>query len=262
MRFSIITPVNVWNDYRAKSLLRAIKSVENQTFKDFELIVVNDGSTAKFEVPSFPWLKVINKQHEERVIAFNAGLEWASGEIICFLDSDDEYNPDYLEKVNHYFANYKHYKMFNFGSIMIWGDQGLTQRDAFNPKKKKVGHEVFGGGNIVNGTFVFHRSIYEELGGFPPAVIKDVDCTALNYGGVRDLYMWTPYDFSAAAQLEFPEMREFFMVNHVDEPEKIIKELGNPWGNDYYLFFKYTRKYHSKPMPDHLLTVHIKGGIE
>jgi hypothetical protein len=62
--------------------------------------------------------------------------------------------------------------------------------------------------------------------------------------------------------MEFPGMRKFFFVDHDNEPDKIIKELGNPWGNDYYLFYKYTRKYHSMPIDEHLLIVHPKTGVE
>lgn len=262
MRFSVITPVNLWNDYRKKSIKRAVESVSKQTFKDFEYIIVNDGSTQEVELPDFSWLRVVNKQHEERVLALKKGIEEAKGEIICLLDSDDEYEPNYLEKVDKYFKKYPKYKMFNFGATFVWNDGGLSLRGPFKPKKKKIGHEIFGGGNIVNGTFVWHRSVSDDLGSFPEATIEDIDTTEINYGGIRNLHMWTPYDFSAAAQLEFPEIREFFMVDHVNEPEKILKELGNPWGNDYYLFYKYTRKYHSKPMEDHLLKVHIKGGVE
>ena len=48
----------------------------------------------------------------------------------------------------------------------------------------------------------------------------------------------------------------YFMVNFEDEPDKIIKELGNPWGNDFYLFYKYTRQYVSKPIDEYLYIVH------
>ena len=110
----------------------------------------------------------------------------------------------------------------------------------------------------MNGTFVFHRSIYEDLGAFPPHHIENIDCSSLNYGGIRELWMTSPYDFSAAAQLEFPELQKYFMVDHVAEPHKIIKEFGNPWGQDHYLFYKYTRKYHSKPIDKYLYKVNLK----
>jgi glycosyltransferase involved in cell wall biosynthesis len=264
-RFTVLTPVHVWNQYRIDGLKAAGESLEKQTFKDFEWLVVNDGSTVEFTVPK--WARVINKEHAERVVAYNAGLKKAKGEIICFLDSDDEYEPDYLEKVDSYFRRWPSYKIFNFGARYINPDGSEAVRNAFRLRKKRVGHVPFGGGKIVNGTFVFHRDVYEDLGAFPPTNIYSIDCSSLNYGTsygappIRDLFMGTPFDFSAMAQLEFPEIQKYFFVNHVDEPKKVIKELGNPWGNDYYLFYKYTRKYHSKWIDDHNYIVHSKVGV-
>lgn len=244
-----------------EGIKRAAESVEKQTFKDFEWIVVNDGSTVEFPVPK--WAKVINKVHEERVAAFNAGLKEAKGEIFCFLDSDDEYEPNYLERVDSFFRQYKE-KIFNFGARYINQDGSEWLRGAFKPRRRKVGHVTFGGGTIVNGTFAFHRDVYKDMGGFPPTLVKDIDCSDLHYSeGPRELSMMTPYDFSAYAQMQYPEIRKFFMVDHEAEPRwKIIKELGNPWGNDYYLFYKYTRKYHSKVIDEPLYIVHSKVGIQ
>jgi glycosyltransferase involved in cell wall biosynthesis len=261
-RFSVVTPVNVWNEYREKAIKRAARSLKKQTFQDFEHIIVNDGSSRDVKLPKYPQLKVLNKGHAERVIALSAGFRKAKGEIFCTLDSDDEYAPNYLERVDYFFKTWPEYKMFNFESWYKHADGGNWVRGAFKPKKKKVGHQTFGGGQIVSGTYVWHRSIYDDLGGYPSDEINDIDCTPINYGGVRKLCMWTPYDFSAAAQMEFPEIRKFFMVDHVNEPNKIIKELGNPWGQDYYLFYKYTRKYHSKPIDEPLYIVHPKTGVE
>jgi glycosyltransferase involved in cell wall biosynthesis len=218
----------------------------------------------KVDLPVHPWVKIINKEHQERVAAYNAGLELCSGEIICFLDSDDEYDPNYLEKVDQMFRTYPDYKMFNFGCKYAHDNGSFTNREPFKPKELEVGHEAFGGGKIVNGTFVFHREIYEKLGAFPPVVIKDIDCREINYStGLRDLHLWSPYDFSAAAQMEMPEIRNFFFIDKAGHPKKVVRELGNPWGNDYYLFFKYTRKYKSKPIHgEFLYIVHTKIGVK
>ena len=218
--FSICTPFNCWNEERRNQFYRALKSIQNQTFKDFEWIIVNDGSTLEFEVPKSKWLKVINKEHGERVIAF---------------------------------------KMFNFGAKYIYKDGEVTYREPFTPAILDVGHEVFCGGNIVSGTFIWHRSVYEDLGAYPPDVVKDIDCTEINYGGVRDLHMNTPFDFSAYYQVKYPELRQFFMVDFEGEPNKIIKELGNPWGQDFGIWYTYTRKYHSKPIKEYLYIVHPKS---
>ena len=258
-RFSIITPVHLWSQERVDGFLRCIQSVRNQTFKDFEWIVVDDGSTIPFLWGSIDDVaKVVARPHLERVVAYNTAFENVSGEWILFLDSDDELDSLTLEKLDKLIKDNPKYKMFNFGCRYVHKDGSTNTRDSFKPKKLKVGHELFGGGNIVNGTFAFHKSVLEDLGGFPPQDTKDIDCSEINYGGVRNLSMCSPYDFSAYYQLKFPEIRQFYMVNHENEPSKILKELGNPWGQDFILFYQYTRKYHSKPVDEHLYIVHLR----
>ena len=60
-----------------------------------------------------------------------------------------------------------------------------------------------------------------------------------------ELNMCNPWDFSCFAQLEFPELSEYCFVNVEEEGKKYVQELGNPWGQDYYLYYKYTWKYQS-----------------
>ena len=268
MRFSIITTAYIWNEYRAERLQECIRSITEQVYdhSSFEHIIVNDGSTIEVDIPKYPWIKVVNQPNKGRIEAFSTGFRHAKGEIFCLLDSDDEYVDNYLGIVDWLYLSNPKVKMFNFGNYFHHKDGKITRRDAFKPKRKKVGHEMFGGGNIVNGTFVFHRKIYDEMGAFPPLVVKNVDCTPLNYPQyknqkkpyIRDLYTASPYDWSAIAQTEFPEIQKYFMVKHPDHPELLVKELGNPFGNDYYLFYKYTRKYHSKPIDKYLLKVFLR----
>ena len=252
-KFSIFTPVHVWNQSRKDQLFRCIKSVKNQTYKNYEHIIINDGSTLEVEIPKDDKTIVINKTHEERIIAFNEGFKIATGDWFVLLDSDDEYTPNYLEKCVSFIEANPEYKMFNFGCKFIHKDGGTATRDPFEPKPCEVGHEIFGGGNIVNGTFIWSKDVYDDLGGFPPSG-TEIDVPWYRKG---PLFMGSPYDFSAYAQNEFPEIQQFFQVKHPDHPKGLPKELGNPWGQDYYLFYKYTRKYHSKPIfNEHLYIVH------
>lgn len=262
-KFSVITPVHLWSPERVEMFLKCIDSLANQTFKDFEWVVVDDGSTLEFlwnkidgKLTNF---KIIHTSHQERVIAYNKAFREAEGEWFVLLDSDDELVPDALEKIDKMISDNPKFAMFNFGALYAQKDGSVTKRDPFEPKKKKVGHEVFGGGNVVNGTFVFNRSVYEDLGGYGPkdcsGHIKDMDTSEINYGGIRDLYLGSPYDFAAWFLLKFPEQRKYFLINHEAEPNKIIKEIGNPWGNDHVIFYKYTRKYHSLPIKEYLYIV-------
>ena len=257
MRFSIITPVYVADENRKQKFLACIESIKNQTYdhSDFEHVIVNDGSPYPMDIPKYPWIKLIDQPNLQRLTAYNTGFKNAKGEIFCLLDSDDEYEANYLEEIEKAFKKYPKYKLFNFGCTFIHTDGGKANRDPFKPKKRKVGHEVFGGGQIVNGTFVFHRSIYDTLGAFPEG-IKTID---VPWYKNTELFWTSPYDFSSYAQAEFPEIQPFFQVKHPDHPKGLPKELGNPYGNDYYLFYKYTRVYWSKPINKHLYKVHLRS---
>jgi len=94
--FSIIIPV--YN--RADIIMRTIDSVLNQIFKNFEIIVVDDGSkdnTAEV-IKSIPdaRVKYIYQNNAERSVARNNGANHANGEYLIFLDSDDTFDSNHL----------------------------------------------------------------------------------------------------------------------------------------------------------------------
>lgn len=81
---------------------KAIDSVLEQTYKNFELIVVDDGSTdnSREVIGSYGnRLIAIFQENSGQGTALNAGIARANGEIICFLDADDFFHPDKLAKV-------------------------------------------------------------------------------------------------------------------------------------------------------------------
>lgn len=96
--FSIIVPV-----YNVKPYLRqCLDSIMAQTYKDFEVIIVDDGSTDgssdvcdEFAVDKR--VVVIHKQNGGLVSARKAGIKEAKGNYVCFVDSDDYIGTDYLE---------------------------------------------------------------------------------------------------------------------------------------------------------------------
>ena len=122
---SVIVPVYNVENY----LTECVDSILNQTFKDFELILIDDGSTDNSGVlcDKFAELdsrvKVIHKKNEKQGAARNCGVRFAKGELVSFVDSDDYISSTYLEDL------YKVYKN-NDSSIVccdyIKGRNGVT----------------------------------------------------------------------------------------------------------------------------------------
>jgi len=81
-------------------IARALNSVLNQTFQDFEVIVVDDGSTDDGAdiVKGFndPRIRLIHQENQGVSAARNLGIDEARAELIAFLDADDEWLPDHL----------------------------------------------------------------------------------------------------------------------------------------------------------------------
>ena len=100
MRFSIIIPT--YN--RAAFLPKAIGSVLAQSFSDWELIIVDDGSTdnTKDVVAQYSDSRItyIFQQNAERSAARNKGIAHSVGEYVLFLDSDDYYLSNFLADLN------------------------------------------------------------------------------------------------------------------------------------------------------------------
>ncbi len=92
--FSVIIPT--YN--RSSVIYRAVKSVLNQTFNDYELIVVDDGSTddTSLLLEGFSRIKYFKTLNKGVSAARNFGVEKSTGQYIAFLDSDDEWLPEKL----------------------------------------------------------------------------------------------------------------------------------------------------------------------
>ena len=97
MYLSIVVPL--FN--KAAYIRRALDSVARQTFGDFEVIIVDDGSTDGGEkiAGSYPdaRFRVIHQENQGPGAARNAGIAEATGELTAFLDADDEWLPHHLE---------------------------------------------------------------------------------------------------------------------------------------------------------------------
>ena len=101
-KFSIIIPVYNVENYIKKCL----DSVFSQSFKDYEVIVVNDGTKDNsMDIVKDYKVKVINQKNQGLSAARNTGVKEAKGDYLLFLDSDDYYEKDLLKEINNSLKN-------------------------------------------------------------------------------------------------------------------------------------------------------------
>lgn len=154
---------------RAWCLARAVESVLNQNFSDYELIVVDDGSNDETDLVLAPYgdaLRVIRQPNRGVSAARNAGIKAARGRWIALLDSDDHWLPDKLKAQIDWLTAHPDYRICQTEEIWIRDGRRV------NPKKRHRKH----GGDIFErclplclvspSAVMIDRRLLDEVGGF------------------------------------------------------------------------------------------------
>lgn len=254
--------------YRGNRVQRAIRSVINQQYPDWELIIVDDGSPDghtpaildKFAA-SDERITVIHKINENRAIARNTGMEAATGEWLCWLDSDDEYSTHYLRELDAAITDFPDYKIFNFGTLVYWEDHHTSLRPVFTPAIEGEGHEYFRSGHIGSGSFIFRRDLWLTRG-VKSVRYEDEEGNPIINQEEGQIYRIpdevNPYQFAAASLFPWkltPEV-DLYKYENTENPDTMFQDgvkrhgssLGNPWGDDFMQFYLLTRDNLSKSL--------------
>lgn len=173
LKMSITIPVTVviptYN--RAPLLARALQSVLDQTFKPQEILLVDDGSTDQTEDllrRNFPSVGYLRQSNRGVSAARNLGIRQGGGEWFAFLDSDDQWLPQKLER--QWQALQQSPQMRVCHSDEIWIRNGRR----VNPKRKhaKAGGWIFRHClplcAMSPSSIVIHRSVFDAVGTFDP----------------------------------------------------------------------------------------------
>lgn len=155
---------------RQRFLPIAVESVLNQTFTDFELLVIDDGSTDKtrslIEGYGDKRLRYIPKEHTGVSSARNKGIREAKGGYICFLDSDDRYRRDKLEVTATYIHDHPDYKIFHTEEIWYRSGQVLSQKAYHKKPSGYVFEQALKLCCISISTVAIQRGVFENVGYF------------------------------------------------------------------------------------------------
>ncbi len=166
-KVSVIIPV-----YNAESFIEeTLESALAQTYKNIEIIVVNDGSTDgsyKKIKPYLPSIKYISQENKGVSSARNNGIRQSKGELIAFLDSDDVWVPEKLQIQVEYLNENKN-TAFVHSNIKYINEssQLISPETDFVPGISGMCfRELFEGNKIATSTVVIRKDCLERVGYF------------------------------------------------------------------------------------------------
>lgn len=192
---SVIIPL--YNN--AHTIVNTLNSVINQTYKDFEIIVVNDGSIDNgVEVINKHFsdtrIKIINQKNAGVSAARNRGVTESLYPYIAFLDADDEWMPTYLETLINAIRTYKNADMVGCASYYKNIKTGILSSNSLIDKfyKKNVPINYFMNPDRMThiGATIFRKESFIQSGGFDKSISINEDVLLQGSIAMNGLYIY------------------------------------------------------------------------
>jgi len=177
--FSIVIPVYNKENFVAKTL----KSVLEQTFTDFEIIIINDGSTDNSEtvIQAFDDNRIhyFWKANEGVAVARNSGIDKAKSDFICFLDADDYWSPEFLETMHAYSLRLPEQKVFTCAIEIETKNKSFTAAYSINQNSDFEVVDFFEASQkecvLWTSGIAVHNSVFADVGPFDTNIKKGED---------------------------------------------------------------------------------------
>ena len=165
---------------RVETLPRSLDSVINQTFSDWELIVVDDGSTDGTDeliFRDYPAVRYYRQENEGVSSARNSGVALASGAWIGFLDSDDAWLPEKLERQLSPLAKEPELRLSHTDEIWIRNGRRVNQPKEYAKSGGAIYRQCLPLCCICPSSALIRRDLFDEIGGFDETfpVCEDYD---------------------------------------------------------------------------------------
>jgi glycosyltransferase involved in cell wall biosynthesis len=167
LKISVVMPVYNGERYLGES----IESILNQTYKDFEFIIINDGSTDRSLdiLREFQKLdkriKLVSRENKGVVYSLNEGVKMAQGEYIARMDADDVSDPGRLLK------QLKYAQENELAVCGTWAESIDSQGNkignlVYPPNVNKIRLFTFLHNPFIHSSVIFRKDLFEKVGGY------------------------------------------------------------------------------------------------
>lgn len=165
---------------KAELTCRAVESVLNQTYKDIELIVVDDGSTDDTPARLSAYgqrIRYIRKDNGGACSARNCGIRLARGEFLAFIDCDDLYAPDKIELGVNYLRQHFEVGFLHTAAQFIDNNDHIVGDYSHRKSRDQgwIARRLIFGNYICNSTVMVRRSCLDAVGVFDESIFTPAD---------------------------------------------------------------------------------------
>lgn len=247
---------------RAHSIQKAIESILKQSFRDFEIIVVDDASTDNTQevllaIDDKRLICIRNEKNEERCVSRNKGINVSSGQYICFLDSDDYHLPEHLETIYERIKHFNKPKGFLFTNAWNETSDGVRSPRVCPDYDPTNGYSYFLKYTVNPQRWAVHKDVIKKHPFDPEVTIcEDMDTSLRMLSAEIPIFHIKKTTTVYVAALDSFTMsdskkaeKELFFLNKIFQREELKKRL-NFWDKNrlksmcyYHLAIK---MFHSK----------------
>ena len=196
---------------RAHLISLCVDSLLLQTYQNWELIIVDDGSEDETATVIKRYtdarIRYIYQENAERSAARNNGIEHAKGEWICFLDSDDEYQPEHLQELVKFIEVHKPLPGL-IATGLITREGQTTKHKAFLELQKNILEEI-GSKFLIPTQVCAHRSVLEN------------DRFDVRYRLWEDTHLW----LRIAAQYPVYQMDKYTTIQNIHAQGTVVQGM-------------------------------------
>jgi len=236
-------------------IVTTINSVLNQTFQDFELIIVDDGSTDRsIEALTFfndKRIKLFQIQNSGVSIARNFGIEKAQYSYIAFLDADDWWATTYLEAMYDAINKYPKQKIFASSRSRVFKDNIERYDNQYLPKENTT--DLISYFDVISvdlppinsSNSVFHKSLFSEIGKFKERVSQheDHDLWIRLAATYNIVFVNKPLSFYRKTEQNTASNKHYSasnFISYLDTMQNVLPKLD---GNEKRNFLRYTNRF-------------------
>lgn len=245
---------------KAEKISNTLQSVLEQTFQDFEIVVVNDGSTDNSVAEVYkikdPRIRLVHQENAGVSAARNRGIQEARFDLIAFLDADDNWKPNYLE------SQYELYKKYPTCSVYVTNYEFHHSADTVIPTIIRKLPFKESDGILINYfevaycshppicsiSIMVRKEAIQAIGGFPSGIILGEDLItwaklACSYSIAYSIRPLAIYNFASQKTLIRPKRKP-----DINDPVGILlDELLQHYPETPYLK-EYSARWHKMRM--------------